>query len=44
MIDADIRNPLIAKLIPPLEVDTVVHNQIVRQPGTGLSPAGRCTT
>ena len=38
MIDADIRNPLIAKLIPPLEVDTVVHNQIVRQPGHGLSP------
>ena len=33
LIDADIRNPVIAKLIPPLEVDTVVHNQIVRQPG-----------
>jgi len=40
VIDADIRNPLIAKLIPPLEVDTVVHNQIVRQPGHGLSPQG----
>ena len=32
-IEADIRNPVIAKLIVPLEVDTVVHNQIVRQPG-----------
>ena len=38
LIDADIRNPVIARLIPPLEVDTVVHNQIVRQPGGGLSP------
>ena len=37
VLDADIRNPVIAKLIPPLEVDTVVHNQIVRQPGHGLS-------
>jgi UDP-glucose 4-epimerase len=37
LIDADIRNPVIARLIPPLEVDTVVHNQIVRQPGAGLS-------
>jgi UDP-glucose 4-epimerase len=38
LIEADIRNPVIARLIPPLEVDTVVHNQIVRQPGGGLSP------
>jgi UDP-glucose 4-epimerase len=38
LIEADIRNPVIARLIPPLEVDTVVHNQIVRQPGAGLSP------
>jgi len=37
LIEADIRNPVIARLIPPLEVDTVVHNQIVRQPGAGLS-------
>ena len=32
-IDADIRNPVIGKLIPQTRVDTVVHNQIVRQPG-----------
>jgi UDP-glucose 4-epimerase len=32
-IEADIRNPVIAKLIPQAEVDTVVHNQIVRRPG-----------
>jgi UDP-glucose 4-epimerase len=31
-IEADIRNPVIAKLIPPTRVDTVVHNQIVRRP------------
>jgi UDP-glucose 4-epimerase len=37
-IDADIRNPLISKLIPQARVDTVVHNQIVRQPGRGMSP------
>ncbi len=37
LIEADIRNPVIAKLIAPLEVDTVVHNQIVRQPGPGMS-------
>ena len=38
LIDADIRNPVIARLIPQAEVDTVVHNQIVRQPGAGMSP------
>jgi UDP-glucose 4-epimerase len=32
-IEADIRNPVIAKLIPQANVDTVVHNQIVRRPG-----------
>jgi UDP-glucose 4-epimerase len=32
-IDADIRSPVIGKLIPLTGVDTVVHNQIVRQPG-----------
>lgn len=37
-IDADIRNPVIGKLIPQCEVDTVVHNQIVRQPGGGVAP------
>jgi UDP-glucose 4-epimerase len=31
-IEADIRNPVIAKLIAPTEVDTIVHNQIVRRP------------
>ena len=36
-IEADIRNPVIAKLIAPTGVDTVVHNQIVRRPGPGMS-------
>lgn len=36
-IEADVRNPLIAKLIPQTEVDTVVHNQIVRRPGPRMS-------
>src|SRR3954449_7617935 len=31
-IEADIRNPVIAKLIAPTRVDTLVHNQIVRRP------------
>src|SRR5919199_2590792 len=31
-IEADIRNPVIVKLIAPTRVDTVVHNQIVRRP------------
>lgn len=38
VIDADIRNPVIARLIPQAEVDTVVHNQIVRLPGPAMSP------
>ena len=38
LIDADIRSPVIAKLIPQAKVDTVVHNQIVRQPGPAMSP------
>jgi UDP-glucose 4-epimerase len=33
-IEADIRNPVIGKLIAPTEVDTIVHNQIVRRPAT----------
>ena len=36
-IEADIRNPLIGKLLPQTEVDTVVHNQIVRRPTAGTS-------
>jgi len=36
-IDADIRNPVIGRLIPQTEIDTVVHNQIVRQPGAGVA-------
>ena len=36
-IDADIRNPIIGRLIPHTEVDTVVHNQIVRQPGGAVA-------
>jgi UDP-glucose 4-epimerase len=37
MIEADIRDPDITRLIPPTRVDTVVHNQIVRRPGAGMS-------
>ena len=37
LINADIRDPEIVRLIPPTGVDTVVHNQIVRQPGPGMS-------
>ena len=36
-IDADIRSAVIGKLIPQCAVDTVVHNQIVRQPGGGIA-------
>jgi UDP-glucose 4-epimerase len=36
-LDADIRNPVIGKLLAQSEVDTVVHNQIVRRPGPGMS-------
>jgi len=36
-IEADIRDPEIARLIPPTRVDTIVHEQIVRQPGAGMS-------
>jgi len=38
-IDADIRNPVIGKLIPHARVDTVVHNQIIRQPARAMSPS-----
>jgi UDP-glucose 4-epimerase len=37
LIEADIRNPVIAKLIPEERVDTVVHNQIVRVLGPAMS-------
>jgi UDP-glucose 4-epimerase len=36
-IEADIRNPLIVKLLPQTGVDTVVHNKIIRRPGRGMS-------
>jgi len=36
-IDADIRDPQIGRLIPPTGVDTIVHEQIVRQPGPRMS-------
>jgi len=38
LIEADIRDPSIADRIAPARVDTVVHNQIVRRPGPGMSP------
>ena len=37
LIEADIRDPEIARKIQPTGVDTIVHNQIVRQPGPGMS-------
>ena len=37
LIEADIRDPDIARHIAPTKVDTVVHNQIVRQPGPSMS-------
>jgi UDP-glucose 4-epimerase len=36
-IEADIRSPIIGKLIPQARVDTIVHNKIVRRPGAGMS-------
>jgi UDP-glucose 4-epimerase len=36
-IEADIRDPRIDQIVPRTEVDTIVHNQIVRQPGPGMS-------
>jgi UDP-glucose 4-epimerase len=36
-IEADIRDPEIGRLIPATGVDTIVHEQIVRQPGAGMS-------
>jgi UDP-glucose 4-epimerase len=37
LIQADIRDPEIGRLIPPLGVDTIIHEQIVRQPRSGMS-------
>ncbi|HEX6654506.1 MAG TPA: NAD-dependent epimerase/dehydratase family protein [Thermoleophilaceae bacterium] len=36
-IAADIRDPKIGRMIAPTRVDTIVHEQIVRQPGPGMS-------
>jgi UDP-glucose 4-epimerase len=36
-IEADIRDPEIGRVVPRLEVDTLVHEQIVGQPGAGMS-------
>jgi UDP-glucose 4-epimerase len=36
-IAADIRDPKIGRLIAGTRVDTIVHEQIVRQPGPGMS-------
>ena len=36
-IAADVRDPEITTVVPREEVDTVVHNQIVRRPGPGMS-------
>jgi UDP-glucose 4-epimerase len=36
-IEADIRDPELVRLVPRLEVDTLVHEQIVRQPSQGMS-------
>jgi UDP-glucose 4-epimerase len=38
-ICADIRDPAIATVVPATKVDTIVHNQIVRRPGPGMSSA-----
>ena len=37
LIEVDIRDPAMLDSIPPTGVDTVVHNQIVRRPGAGMS-------
>jgi UDP-glucose 4-epimerase len=36
-IEADIRDPELGRIVPRLDVDTLVHEQIVRQPGPGMS-------
>jgi UDP-glucose 4-epimerase len=37
LIDADIRDPQIVRVIPELRIDTLVHNQIVRRTGPGMT-------
>jgi UDP-glucose 4-epimerase len=37
LLEADIRDPVMAELIAGARADTVVHNSIVRQPGPGMS-------
>jgi UDP-glucose 4-epimerase len=37
VIEADIGNPVITRLIPQARVGTVVHNQVVPRPGPGMS-------
>jgi UDP-glucose 4-epimerase len=37
LIEVDIRDPEILARVPPTGVDTIVHNQIVRRPGAGMS-------
>ncbi len=36
--ETDVRDPELGRRLPAMGVDTVVHNQIVRQPGRGVSP------
>jgi UDP-glucose 4-epimerase len=38
LVDADVRDPAIGPLIQAAAPDAVVHNKIVRQPATGMSP------
>jgi len=37
-IEADIRQPEVMRLLAPTRVDTLVHNNILRQPRSGMSP------
>jgi UDP-glucose 4-epimerase len=37
LIEVDIRDPALLERVPATRVDTVVHNQIVRRPGPGMS-------
>ncbi len=36
-VEVDVRDPDLARRLPAIRADTVVHNQIVRQPGRGIS-------
>jgi UDP-glucose 4-epimerase len=38
LIRLDLRDPALVRRLPATRVDTIVHNQIVRHPGRGLSP------